>query len=77
MVMDLKALERAFARLEKFEEAEEERHIERLVDLKVRLRLAEMAAANGSGLRRSAMSAKVKSEIIRSRGVEFYRSLPW
>jgi hypothetical protein len=66
-------LDGILAQLDAAQDLEQERLLAEMVELKLRLRLAEMKQA---ALRRSEMSAAAKSRYIRKHGVEAYNRLP-
>jgi hypothetical protein len=68
-----KEIDAIFARLEAAKDSEAEAWIDRMVDLRVRLALAEREQA---ALRRSQMTALEKSRYIRAHGIEAYQRLP-
>ena len=70
------AINELLERLEKYEEAEEERLREEMIAARIAVEVAARMAAQQPQLRRSEMSALAKSQYIRKHGVEAYNRLP-
>jgi hypothetical protein len=76
-----RSISELLAEIERYDrEAEIERRVEeRLAEERARERAEEQrrAEAQMRGVKRSQLTAKQKSDIIRDRGIEFYKSLEW
>jgi hypothetical protein len=68
-----RGLDEILARIDAVQDAEQQRLVDEMVALRVRLALVEREQA---ALRRSKMSPAEKSRFIRAHGIEAYQRLP-
>jgi hypothetical protein len=71
--MNPKGLDEIFARIEERQDLEQQAIIDQMVEIRLKLALAERDPA---ALRRSQMTALEKSRYIRAHGLEAYQRLP-